>query len=107
MFVLKNRHPDYRERLEHSGRVSGTVKIEASPKAVLLTRLCSPEQLQDMRAKLVAMLNLRRHDHATHHRDRFCGVEVDLAVVEEATFLQEKCAAEEKFRVFVEQAWPL
>ena len=59
MFVLRNRHPDYRERLEHSGKVSGTVKIEASPKAVLLGQLCSTQQLQEMRAKLVAMKKTR------------------------------------------------
>ena len=52
---LKSRWPDYRERLEHSGKVSGTVKIDASPKAVLLCKLCSPQQLEEMRAKLVEM----------------------------------------------------
>ena len=54
MFVLKNRHPDYRERLEHSGKLSGTVKIEAAPEAVLLAELYSPQELADMRARIVA-----------------------------------------------------
>jgi hypothetical protein len=59
MFVLKSRHPDYRERLEHSGKLSGTVKAEATPEAVLLTDLCSPQQLEEMRAKLVARDKVR------------------------------------------------
>jgi hypothetical protein len=59
MFVLKSRHPDYRERLEHSGKLSGTVKVEATPEAVLLTDLCSPQQLEEMRAKLVARDKVR------------------------------------------------
>jgi hypothetical protein len=54
MFVLKNRHPDYRERLEHSGKLSGTVKIEAAPEAVFLAELYSPQELADMRARIVA-----------------------------------------------------
>ena len=54
MFVLKNRHRDYRERLEHSGKLSGTVKIEAAPEAVFLAELYSPQELADMRARIVA-----------------------------------------------------